>query len=343
VKTPKGLKFPGGTYISWANQGKELLTSDDVKFLATNITEAAVDASRTKEIFGPTLVYNRSAMEWQSQHAPHLSIKEWIDEQACVVMKNGAPIFSVTRMEYLPKVKSDLFIFQTPVHLQPTEKKVLVDMIKAGEPVAIWGSPAGGIDPEIGALAGLTTKDNNTKAPGRTAKRGVSTLTEGVPDEFPVVQQWTTSQAAQGAEVLYTVNGSPALVLNRTGEKKVQVWDPCEFDLSKIYPYFLVSRGLMQLLGDAHRLTAACDSVIRPLTVHAWQLDDGSIRIMAADTEEGLDDSAETARGITLTLPQSWPQSFTEVRRKDAAKAVDGKLRIELRKSEAHLYQSRID
>ena len=342
VKTPKGLKFPKGTYIAWANRDKELLTSEDVQFLANTITEAALDASRTKEIFGPTLVYNRSAMEWQSEHAPYRSIKEWIDEQASVVMKHAIPILSVTRMEYLPQVKSDLFIFQTPIHLSPAEKKVVIDKIQAGEPVAIWGSTAGGIDPEIGALAGLiSTGTTDVKVPWRTAKRGSSALTEAIPAEFPIFQQCSQNQAAQNAEVLYTVKDSPALLLNRTGGKKVQVWDPCEFDLGNIYPYALVARGLTQILADAHSLSATCDSIIRPVTLHAWSLEDGSIEIMAADTEEGIDHSAETARGVTLTLPKSWSATFKELRRNDAIQAVDGKLRIELRKSEDRLFRAK--
>ena len=356
VKTPKGLKFPSGTYISWANQEKSLLTSDDVKFLATNITEAAQDASRTKDVFGPTLVYNRSAMEWQSKNSPHLSIKEWIDEQAAVVMKNAAPILTVTRMEYLPKVKSDLFILQTPVHLQPTEKKAVIDLIQSGQPIAIWGSPAGGIDPEISALAGLTPKtDKDVSSHNKVHRLNAnliasnSALSEGIPAKFHLFQQSSANQATQGTEVIYEVNGSPALLLNLTGGKHLQVWDPCDFgpggvaldvSIGSIYPYTLTARSLMTLLDKTQHLTANCESVTRPVTLHAWQLNDGSIRILAADTEEGLDHSAEMARSVTLTLPPSWPLSFTEIRKNSTVKAVDGKLRIELKKSEDRLFQS---
>lgn len=151
VKTPEGLQFPSGSYISWLNVGKKLLPAEDVAFVAEDINEAARDALQTTEVLGPTLVYNRRAIEWQCANAPDVSIKEWIDEQAAIVIKSSVPILSATRIEYLPHVTSDLFVFQTPVHLRPSEKKAVLDLIRSGEPVAIWGSPAGGIDPEIAA------------------------------------------------------------------------------------------------------------------------------------------------------------------------------------------------
>jgi hypothetical protein len=137
VKTPDGLKFPSGSYISWLNVGKKLLPEEDVSFLAETINDATRDALRTTEVLGPTLVYNRRAIEWQCANAPDVSIKEWIDEQAAIVIKSSVPILSATRIEYLPQVASDMFVFQTPVHLRPAEKQVVLDLIRKGEPPAI--------------------------------------------------------------------------------------------------------------------------------------------------------------------------------------------------------------
>ena len=47
VKTPEGLKLPAGSYISWANQGKRLLDSEDVRFLADNLNATIADARQT--------------------------------------------------------------------------------------------------------------------------------------------------------------------------------------------------------------------------------------------------------------------------------------------------------
>jgi len=156
VKTPRGLKLPVGSYISWSNQGKRLLDGDDVRFLAANLNATIADARQTREVFGPTLVYSRESMQWQIEHAaPDRDIKEWIDEQAASVMKWPVPILSVTRLEWLPQVKSDLFILQTPSHLSPQHEAYVADLIKGGQPIAIFGSPVGGMDPELARLAGL--------------------------------------------------------------------------------------------------------------------------------------------------------------------------------------------
>ena len=357
VKTPAGLKFPNGSYIAWGNQGKDLLTENDVQFLAKNINEAAMDASQTKEIFGPTLVYTRSAMEWQSKNAPAISIKEWIDEQAAIVMKGSVPILSVTRLEYLPQVTSDLFIVQTPVHLQPAEKETLLALIRSGQPVAIWGSPAGGIDPEVAAATGLISTDVQSDPVKESARLGLMDLelSPDIPPEFKLYHPWSRNQASPGTQVVYSVDRSPALILNRANGMNVLTWDPCEYALNvsltktvptdsleeilgSFYPYVMVSRALTQMLREKHRLFGTGNSVLRPVTVHAWRLTDGAIRILVADTEEGLDHSAETAREVTLTLPAGWPATFTELRGTGTISAVDGKLRIQLQKSEDRLY-----
>ena len=356
VKTPAGLKFPSGSYISWANQGKELLTENDVQFLAKNITEAALDAGQTKEIFGPTLVYNRSAMEWQSKNAPSISIKEWVDEQAGLVMKFSVPILSVTRLEYLPKVKSDLFVFQTPVHLQPAEQTVVLNLIRSGEPVAIWGSPAGGIDPEIAGLAGLTSTDPAFGPLKFLATRITNDpeLSRDVPAEFKLYHQWSKNQASSQTQVLYVVDGSPALTLASADGLNILTWDPGEFDfyvgqnsemhkpiaekVGSPFAHLLVAQSLTKLLRDQQRLSATNLGVARPVTIHAWQRTDGAYRVLVADTEEGFDHSAETAREVTLTLPVGWPTTFTELRGHGTIAAVDGKLRIQLQKSEDRFY-----
>ena len=351
VKTPSGLKFPAGTYISWANQGKQLLTAADVEFLAANISDAAEDARQTKEIFGPTLVYNRSAMEWQSRNAPNVSIKEWIDEQAGVVMKFSVPILSVTRLEYMPHVKSDLFILQTPVHLAPKEKEAVWDLIRSGEPVAIWGSPAGGLDSEISKWVNLTSSNKNARqtVSDGIAKRVIQdfALTGGIPAEFPLCLQWSENQAGPDAEVLYTVEGSPSLIRNHSNGMSVLVWDPCEYGtkrgsltkmLGSVYPYSLVARELNQMLSAAHRLNVDLPDVIRPVMIHAWQMNNGSCRILVADTEEGIDDSAETNREVIVRLPSGWPSTFTELHGGPPLMVHGQKLDIQLPKSASRLY-----
>jgi hypothetical protein len=156
VITPTGLKMPAGNYISWCNRGKDLLSASDVKFLADNLNAANLDAHQTTKVFGPTLVYCRSAMEWQARNQPNVSIQEWMDEQFGTVSKWSVPILSITRSEYLGMVNSDLFLYQTPVHLGAAEKTAILANIRNGLPTVIAGGAAGGLDKDIADAAGIT-------------------------------------------------------------------------------------------------------------------------------------------------------------------------------------------
>ena len=328
VKTPRGLKFPTGSYISWLNVGKKFLPANDVAFLAENITEAARDALQTTDVLGPTLVYNRQAIEWQCANAPDVSIKEWIDEQAAIILKSSVPILSATRIEYLPRVTSDLFVFQTPVHLRPPEKKLILDLIRSGEPLAIWGSPAGGIDPDIAAQAGLVSDAGAVGALQKVAHLETmdSDLGKGIPGEFKIFHLHSPNRAQDGAEVLYTVSGSPALTLRGN----VLVWDPGEYNenvgchqqpvppISEIvgspYSYALVARALRGLLRSKRCMVPGSEELHFPLTVGAWRLVDGSIRVFVGDTEEGFDHSAKTKRGLFLEWPSNHAGDLCDIR-----------------------------
>ena len=160
IKTPRGLKLPAGSYILWANQGKRLVDGEDVRFLADNLNAAIADARQTTKVFGPTLVCSRDSMQWQIAHATsEHDIKEWIDEQSASVMKWPVPILSATRVEWLPQVKSDLFIIQTPSHLAIPSADYIGKLITEGHPIAVFGCPAGGIDPKLTRLGGLRPTD----------------------------------------------------------------------------------------------------------------------------------------------------------------------------------------
>lgn len=328
VKTPEGLEFPSGTYISWANQGKRLLSEDDVRFLAVNINEATLDASNTIHIFGPTLVYNRSAMEWQTKNKPAQNIKEWIDEQAGMVMKWSLPILSVTRMEYLPDIEGDLFVLQTPIYLKNKEKDYIIKMIRSGHPVAVWGSPAGGIDKDIGTLTGLISDDSLAENLIETGRRLScdSWLIKGIPENFKLFHLYSNNKLCNNADIIYTVGNSPALTVKLNDIKAVQ-WDPCDFDenikdnvkrnhpisetVGSIYPYVLVSRSMNKILEENKCIYAKNVKPKQPIMLSIWQLKDLSYRIMAADMEEGIEQSADTIREVTLVLPSYKNKSYS--------------------------------
>lgn len=359
VKTPRGLKMPAGSYISWANQGKRLLSRQDVDFLSTNLNTAIADARRTTEIFGPTIVYSREAMQWQIAHAtPDRDIKQWIDEQAGSVIKWPIPILSVTRMEWISQVKSPLFILQTPSHLSLRQTSYIARLIRQGHPIAIFGSPAGGIDPELAQLGGLMWKGGPAEKhaevrPATLTAFGLS-LARNVSNGFDTFQKVTQNKASEGARVIYSVDGSPILTVNTTAGKQIVMWDPpsirdkSDAPLSQYWggtggAYALAAGALNKLLTSPGVLHAKDIDLLQTMNVTAWRTEQSRVSIMAANLEEGLRNDADMTRHTVLALPKAWRHA----RWKDAWTSrrfltKDGLLRIALKQAASKLLAARV-
>jgi len=325
VKRPDGLKMTNGSYISWCNQGKRLLSEEDVRFLAETSNAAINDAKETTKIFGPTLVYCRSAMEWQSRNRPNENIGEWIDEQSGTLTKWSVPILSITRSEYLPNIESDMFIFQTPVHLKETEKNNIIKILESGKPVAIFASPAGGIDKDISNILGISTNDStitDTKYIGNIHYK-TDGIYIGLPNTFPIFQRFTNNKLSEGVEPVYSVFNSPCLCYNESGGKHLIFWNAPELykNLPNDHGEFSNS-SLDQLLGSptSYVLTARLINDVmkkngflytdiieqyHPIHLSMWQLRNGSYRVMAGNLEEGINHSSDLSAQTTLNLPGS--------------------------------------
>ena len=306
VKTPGGLAARDGAYVSWANQGRRLLPADDVAFLAETITAAAEDARQTTRVFGPTLVYHRQALRWQTEHAPERTIKEWLDEQAGALLKWAVPITSVTRTEWLSDVESDLFVIQTPMHGP--------DLVATPAPIALVGSPAGGLDPRCG----LSTSDTHVGDVRSHATLVDATPGEraDVPDEFAIHHPYTRNVYSGRGRIVYAVHGSPCLVV----DGRLVLWDPPDFRRSVVdgivrdyqvplveamgspYAFVLTARVLLSQLRGSAAPVADHVRADRPVTVTAWQRADGLVRVLAADLEEGFrpDTAGETHLDLTV-------------------------------------------
>ena len=352
VKTPTGLKLPAGSYISWANQGKRLLDSEDVRLLADNLNATIADARQTKEVFGPTLVYSRESMQWQVDHAARQhDVKEWIDEQAASVMKWPVPVLSVTRIEWLPQVKSDLFILQTPSHLAPQHAAYIAKLIMQGQPIAIFGCPAGGVDPKLAKLGGLSPVAGPAGNRVILAKAGVhlakltdtsQTLTQHMPARFAIYYRLHRNQAAVGTRAVYEVEGNPVLIVNTAQGKRVVMWDPPNVmfkDNASLKEdwggsggaYALVAGGLNSLLSGSDDLDAEQVDLDQALNVTAWRGRDGVVRILAGNLEEGLRDDADMTRHATLLLPKSWRAAkWADAWSKESFEADHQRLRVNL-------------
>jgi hypothetical protein len=360
LKTPMGLKLPAGSYISWANQGKRLLDSEDVRFLVDHLNAAITDARKTTEVFGPTLVYSREAMQWQIAHAtPTHDVKEWIDEQSASVMKWPIPILSVTRMEWLPQVESDLFILQTPSHLPPQHAAYVAKLITEGHPIAIFGCPAGGVDPELARLGGLTptgrpAEDHATVHRAKLTDTS-QTIARHLPDTFGTYYLLKKNEAAANGRVLYTVAGNPVLTLNTAEGKRIVMWDPLEVMFKDNTPlvedwggsgaaYALVAGALNSLLSESGVLHAEVVDLDQTMNVTAWRAKDGKVRILAANLEEGLRDDADMTRHAVIVLPESWKAaSWTDAWSDRKLEAERGRLRINLEQAGSILIQPAVE
>jgi hypothetical protein len=272
VKTPQGLKFPAGSYISWANQGKRLLSGDDVSFLASNLNATISDVRQITEVYGPTAVYARSAMKLQADHAsPNRDIKEWIDEQVGSIIKWPLPILSITRVEWLPQVASDLFILQTPSHLEPAELSAIKGLMQNGQALAIFGSNGDGIDPQLSVW---------DSAPATTPRAELVGQLVG-----PNLVMW------EPPDFRYD-GGSLAQIWNSDGSA-----------------YSRTAAALNALLAAHNCLHAVTMDWNQTMNVTAWRNRDGSNRIMAANLEEGLRDDGDFSRRCELVVPSTWHAS----------------------------------
>jgi hypothetical protein len=322
AKTPHGLKLPAGTYISWANQGERLLSEQDVRFLADNIDAAVTDAHRTTDVFGPTLVYAREAMQWQVDHAsPGHDVDEWIDEQAASVIKWPVPILSATRIEWIPRVRSDLFIVQTPSHLSPVELASMQQLGKHGQSVAFFGSSED-IDESLQRMAGLRLSASTSQGQLRlcAGNNEALELVKNAPITFNTYCHSEAGPTAAEARVIYSTAGSPRLTLDTNAGKRIAVWSPPDLrpiesiPLSKIWgnsgaPYALAAGALTELLKQQDGLRAQQIDLEQTMNITAWRLSDGTSRILAGNLEEGLRDDADLSRHATLVIPKLWQSS----------------------------------
>lgn len=279
VKMPAGIKVPDGSYISWANQGKRLLNDKDVSFLNDNISRAVIDAHHMTEVYGPTLVYSRTAAQWEADHAtPDRDAKQWLDEQIGSVIKWPVPVLSATRIEWLQQVRADMFILGGISHLNPQESASVHEVAKRGTPLVLVGSPANGIDP---ALRDLTIHaeqaQSSTSDPSAALKSihssGIDVLTWDPPD--------------LGID---------------DGKKLLEIWG------GSVVPYASAAGAVNTLLSRTASPHASTIDPAQTMNLTAWKTSDSNIHLMFGNLEEGLRDDADATRSTTIVLPESWRQ-----------------------------------
>jgi hypothetical protein len=280
-----------------------------------------IDAHNITEVYGPTLVYARSAAQSQAEHArPDQDAKEWLDEQVGSIIKWPVPVSSVTRIEWLSHVSSDMFLVGAVSHLTAAESRDIHALAQRGVPIALLGSPAGGFDPSLRDLLGLESDDARSSPPS-TIKARVSSfgasLALGVPENFPVRQGFTKNTAAPNVKPVYFVADSPTLVLNQSRELHLMTWDPPEFAVEwdtrlldiwrgSTAPYVLAASAANALLANSGSLHASAIDSNQTVNLMAWRTADGRAHLMFGNLEEGLSDDADLSRKVTIELPVKW-------------------------------------
>lgn len=359
IKTPNGLKFPDGSYISWANQVYRLLDDEQISFLTNESNNALRDLENIHNINGPTLVYSRSAIEWQNENKPAIWMKEWIDDQAASIMKFSAPILSAARIEDLGSVESDMFIVQTPVHLKPNEKEQLEKVISSGKSVMINGSPANGIDVDILRRVGLSTADESPEQERRdgTVNNINHPLATNSPHTFMLYQPYTNNVIDEniGSEVIYSVNNSPALV--RKGN--LTVWDAPELLLythtggrrgylstdvllGSVAPYALTARLVNDELSKAGKFSVYSPDMTLPVWCGSWTNKSGELTVLLADLEEGLEHTGKEQSFLEMKLPVLYEKNtlmYDKWRYNSFILPPGNMVRYSLKRGESHLLE----
>ena len=319
AKTPRGLRLPEGAYISWGNHGYDLLDAKSVAWLAAELNAAAADAAQTVDVSGPTLVYSRAAMAGQMTRLKSWSDpRDLTDEQVGSIVKWPVPILSSTRAEWLPKVRSDLFVFGATTDMPADQLAATTALAKQGQPMAFFGATSGGTDPALAAMLGVSTaphaprvSDVNLRAsPGPAWPAGL-----GHAGAFDAPPPATRVNAPTGA-VVYGFADSAGLVLDQAGGHNLSLWDPAPIqdfwyrplrDLMNgdPTPFAVAAATLDGQLAKAGALSADVD-LEQSGTVAAWTLRGGAVRLLAGNLEEGLRDDADRTRDLTLRPPRWW-------------------------------------
>ncbi|MBL0915987.1 MAG: hypothetical protein IBJ13_10860 [Sphingopyxis sp.] len=324
VKTPRGLKVPAGSYISWGNRGKDLLGPDDVTFLATNLNEAARDAASMTEVYGPTMVYSRDVAAAQVRGIATLGDpRDRIDEQVGSLIKWPMPILSITRMEWVPQVKSPLFVFGATKPLPEKDRAMLEKLAASGQPMAFFGGFDHGTDASLLRLAGASSTQYEPKVEDRrlTATLGQASKAlalRNFPSTF-VAPPPARNNSASIADTVYAFGNFTGLVRRQSAGMDIVAWDPAPLTdywfrplidnmNGSPVPYALASATLTAQLAGRDAIRASEIDVEQTGTFAAWRGKDGRVRILAGNMEEGLRDDADRSRTIRLTLPKAWNQ-----------------------------------
>jgi len=106
-------------------------------------------------------------------------------------------------------------------------------------------------------------------------------------------------------------------------------------------PYALMAGVLNSLLSSVDALHVTSINLAQTMNIAAWRTEDGGLRILAGNVEEGIRDDADMSRHGTLVLPSSWKSvRWHSVWGKRFVKTQQRELQINLTQAESILLQA---
>lgn len=307
VVAPDGLHVPDGSYISWMNNGEmALLSAEDIAYIGEHLNRAQASAAQIEAVYGVTLVYNRAALAWLSAHHPDWNAAEWLDDQAAMLMKWGAPALSSTRAEWLPAVElaSNALLAQTPAHL---DAAALAALLAHPAPLLVTGR-ADMLDAEAQAALGIEATGQQL-APDFYVAAGLSGQTPR--HDRPYLPPHVAIEA--GGETVVHYRSAHTPLLTQRGSRCY--WQPPDwsepfnqfvpkYQLGSTYPHYAAAR-LLHNTARAAGLSYV-DVPARPMTIafHLWR-SGGRVYVLLGNLETGEFGDARTPRLATLHLSRA--------------------------------------
>jgi hypothetical protein len=323
--TPDGPKTTDGSYISWANNRKgQILSEDDVTYLRTHLDMAQESAARLEHVYGPLMVYNRPMMDWLMHHHPDWNASEWIEDQVGLLMKWGVPCLGATRIEWLPDVidRADGLIVQLPGQLDDRVRDLL---LKTDKPTLLVGR-ADLIDPALLARAGA-------KVTGELQPKGYYQLCMFSEKVHLATFQPILAEHQDNLINLEIEENGP-LVAVIAESKFFTYWQPPDwaepgnaqfpkYQLGSTFPYATIADFLLDAVPMS--IISRPNTWENPTASHIWK-STGNLTFLFGNLETGFLGDSRRSHRTTLWLKESAdnvPLNHIILRRIDASNQPD--------------------
>lgn len=284
---------PEGTYISWMNDWTlDLISTDDVAFLADGLGAAERSAVDVDAVFGPLLVVDRAGPAGVHDREPESNASEWVEDQAAMLMKAAWPLAAATGPNGLPAAWPEGALIQFP-------GRVAVGVDGGAQ---VTSGRADLVDPAALAAAGAALGESVRDGYFRDAPSSADLP----PGDSVHLAAHTAVAATSSGEVVYAADGRPLLV----GHGRNWYWQPPDLhepgnplfprnQLGTFNPYVEVAR-LMARRSAGVRTDELPPE--RPVTVQAWR-SGGVVHVLAGNLETGWIGDSRTERTVVVRFP----------------------------------------